>query len=126
MFNQPRQPLLHKARVMGCRFKIMLWAGFVKPTITVMAKSQKGGSQPPKKQNGGKVTAPKHPAATQDSTKYFADKVHEHWAKSQFTFSKSKQDSELEKRNQAAKDLVRQRYKGKPGYDKNGYPIKKK
>lgn len=28
----------------------MLWAGFVKPTITVMAKSQKDGSQPPKKE----------------------------------------------------------------------------
>jgi hypothetical protein len=37
---------------MGCRFfKIMLWAGFVKPTITVMAKSQNGNGQPPK---GGK------------------------------------------------------------------------
>ena len=91
-----------------------------------MAKSKKGGGQPPKKQNGDKATTPKPPTATQDSTKYFADKYWEHWAKSQFTFSKSKQDSELKKRNQAAKDLVRQRYKGKPGYDKNGYPIKKK
>ena len=34
---------------MGCRFKIMLWAGFVKPTIIIMAKSQNGGGQPPKK-----------------------------------------------------------------------------
>ena len=27
---------------------------------------------------------------------------------------------------QADKDMNRQKYKGKPGYDKNGFPIKKK
>ncbi len=26
---------------MGCRFKIMLWAGFVKPTINIMAQMEK-------------------------------------------------------------------------------------
>lgn len=37
----------------------MPWAGFVKPTINNMAESQKGGSQPPKKQT--KVTLPPAP-----------------------------------------------------------------
>ena len=29
----------------------MPWVGLVKPTITIMSKSRKGGSQPPKKKN---------------------------------------------------------------------------
>ena len=36
---------------MSCRFTIMPWAGFVKPTITVMAKKSNGNGQPPKKKS---------------------------------------------------------------------------
>ena len=32
-FKQPTTTVMHYTRVMGSRFKIMLWAGFVKPII---------------------------------------------------------------------------------------------
>jgi hypothetical protein len=98
--------------------------GLVKPTITVMAKSQKDGGQPPKK-NGVKATTPKPNVATQDSTRHYADQVRHAQVRSDFHISKKVREEEKIKLQKAKDDLARQRNKGKPGYDKNGYPIKK-
>jgi hypothetical protein len=74
-----------------------------------------------KAQNGGK--------ATKDSTKYFKDEQDFRYklaeTDAQFGMRKSAADN-MKKANQAGKDAFRQNFKGKPGFDANGYPVKKK
>jgi len=73
-----------------------------------------------KAQNGTK--------ATKDSTKYFKDEKELRYdlAITQAKFGLPKQAKENEKKRvQAINNGARQAYKGKPGFDANGYPKKK-
>jgi hypothetical protein len=90
--------------------------GLVKPTIIIMAKSQKGGSQPPKKKQ----------APTTDSTAYYGQKAYIASLKGATATTKPEMDKQFKIQDQANADKKRQALKGKPGYDKNGYPLKKK
>jgi hypothetical protein len=114
----------------GLPFHDNALGGLVKPTITVMAKSQKGGGQPPKKQNGGKVTNPKPPTATSDSTAYYKKQIKSFDAliakEPNTAMGKSNKSVFLQERSKAYDALNRQSLKGKPGYDANGNPVKKK
>ena len=71
-------------------------------------------------------------AKTADSTAYFQKQAKENFQKASDRYSYSnpeirKKASEYtNKAIQAQKDELRQSNKGKPGYDKNGFPIKKK
>ena len=73
-----------------------------------------------KMQSGGKATA--------DSTAYFKNKAKDDM-KLAVVKSKYGLKNEAEKNMKTAKESLtsasRQFYKGKPGYDKNGYPVKK-
>jgi hypothetical protein len=70
--------------------------------------------------------------ATKDSTVIFQNKAKENFQKASDRYSYSnpevrKKASEYtDKALQAQKDELRQANKGKKGYDKNGYPLKKK
>ena len=70
--------------------------------------------------------------ATKDSTTIFQNKAKENFQKASDRYSYSnpevrKKASEYtDKALQAQKDELRQANKGKKGYDKNGYPLKKK
>ena len=83
-----------------------------------MAKSQNGGEkqQPPKKQN----------TATSDSTAYYGNKAYIAMLKGLNATSKPEMDKQFKIKDQANADKIRQSFKGKPGYDKNGFPLKKK
>ena len=73
-----------------------------------------------KAQNGTK--------ATKDSTKYFKDEkeLRSDLAITQSKFGLRKAAEEnMKQARQALKDESRQAYKGKPGFDANGYPKKK-
>lgn len=64
--------------------------------------------------------------ATKDSTEYFRKKYLDKVGDAIFTTrndAKKTIDKDME---QSLKDMKRQRLKGKPGYDANGFPIKKK
>jgi len=75
-----------------------------------------------KAQNGAK--------ATKDSTDYFNKEAKKNFQKASDRYgspSLSKEASKYsDKAISAQKSSLRQSNKGKPGYDKNGYPIKKK
>ena len=89
-----------------------------------------------KMQDGGRTTV----KPTADSTLYYHNKVKDEFKKqadlvrktrntgiSLDDVYKSKSFQESEKRRLAERDnQIRQSKKGKPGYDKNGFPIKKK
>lgn len=63
--------------------------------------------------------------ATKDSTEYFRKKYLDKVGDAIFTTrndAKKAIDKDME---QSLKDMKRQKLKGKPGYDKNGFPIKK-
>jgi hypothetical protein len=81
-----------------------------------MAKSQKGGSQPPKKNQ----------APTTDSTAYYGKKAYIASLKGANATTKPEMDRQFKIKDQANADKKRQALKGKVGYDKNGYPLKKK
>ena len=65
---------------------------------------------------------------TADSTKYYKDENKFQWDLAQnaakFGLGKSA-DEHAKKATQAGKDAFRQSYKGKPGFNANGFPIKK-
>ena len=81
-----------------------------------------------KKQTGGKVkddSTPKYKSpfgkATKDSTQYYQDK-----AKDMLQAYKNTGNEKWKKEGMdAAKNVYRQKFKGKPGFDANGFPIKK-
>jgi hypothetical protein len=67
--------------------------------------------------------------ATKDSTDYFK-KMQDFNYKQAETFAKyglrNAAEESMNKASQTIKDQFRQKNKGKAGYDKNGYPLKKK
>jgi len=69
------------------------------------------------------------PGVTTDSTSIFKNKAKDMARKS--LYAEAKGDKKLSNvymdvASKASSDAERQKLKGKPGYDKNGYPIKKK
>ena len=70
-----------------------------------------------KKQKGGNVTA------TADSTKFYQKQVAENMASHFKAQGKDAKDEAAKKATQSKNSLNRQANKGKPGYDKNGFPI---
>ena len=73
-----------------------------------------------KMQVGGKVT--------KDSTAYFKDKAKDNMnlavIKSKYGL-RNEADKNMKTARESLKSASRQLFKGKPGYDKNGYPVKK-
>jgi hypothetical protein len=77
-----------------------------------------------KMQTGGKTTG----KPTADSTAYYKDeaKFQGDLAVTSSKFGLRKQAEEnMANSRKAYKDASRQKFKGKPGFDKNGFPIKK-
>lgn len=76
-----------------------------------------------KKQTGGGTKK-----ATADSTKYYKDENKFQWDLAQtnakFGLRKSA-DEHANKATKATKDADRQMFKGKPGFNANGFPLKK-
>jgi len=71
-----------------------------------------------KMQKGGKVTP--------DSTAYFKKQEMDNYSSAARNMGSPKySDSAFKRAAQSGKDVDRQSKKGKPGYDKNGYPLKK-
>jgi hypothetical protein len=64
--------------------------------------------------------------ATKDSTEYFRRKYLDKVGDAIFTTRTSAKKAIDNDMEQSLKDMKRQRLKGKPGYDANGNPIKKK
>ena len=65
------------------------------------------------------------PVATKDSTEYFRQKSLDKVKDIVFTTRTDAKKAHENDMQQSLNDMKRQRLKGKPGYDKNGYPIKK-
>jgi len=65
------------------------------------------------------------PVATKDSTEYFRQKSLDKVKDIVFTTRPGAKKAYENDMQQSLNDMKRQRLKGKPGYDKNGYPIKK-
>jgi hypothetical protein len=81
------------------------------------------GSKGMKYQVGGKSIK-----ATPDSTNYFKKKIiEESFKRSRGKFSGfNEENSKIDRKiNKLGEDIDRQELKGKPGYDANGYPLKK-
>jgi hypothetical protein len=66
------------------------------------------------------------PVATKDSTEYFRQKSLDKVKDIVFTTRPSAKKAYENDMQQSLNDMKRQRLKGKPGYDANGFPIKKK
>jgi hypothetical protein len=84
-----------------------------------------------KKAKNGTTTAKTtiRPGVTTDSTSIFKNKAKDMARKSLYAEAKGDKklsDIYMEVASKATSDAERQKLKGKPGYDKNGYPIKKK
>lgn len=73
-----------------------------------------------KKQKGGNVTA------TADSTKFYQKQVAENMANHFKAQGKDAKEEASKKATQSKNSLNRQANKGKPGFDKNGFPLVKK
>jgi hypothetical protein len=63
--------------------------------------------------------------STADSTHYYADKEYKAKLRGLTANTKSEMDKQFAIMTKAKQDRYRQTKKGKPGYDKNGFPIKK-
>ncbi len=72
-----------------------------------------------------KVKHQKGGVATADSTKYYSSKLNDNIKEHFNAQGKDSKDEAAKKATQTKNSLNRQQYKGKPGYDKNGFPIKK-
>ena len=64
--------------------------------------------------------------ATKDSTEYFRKKYLDKVGDAIFTTRNDAKKAIDKNMEQSLKDMKRQKLKGKPGYDANGFPIKKK
>lgn len=111
-------------------------------TSSQMGFGRKGGSV--KKMQVGGTAVPKKPLVkaqagrttgkpTADSTAYYKEniKIINKDIKNEPNTSQGKQNKYgkfglIDAKSKAYNDLNRQKFKGKPGYDKNGFPIKKK
>jgi hypothetical protein len=89
--------------------------------ITIsMKKADKKPKSLPKAQKGMSVKP------TADSTAYYKKVESEAYESAARNMNSPKYSEQAFKRaGQAGKDVARQSRKGKPGYDKNGFPIKK-
>jgi len=66
--------------------------------------------------------------ATSDSTKYYTKENDFYWKQAQTDAKfgyRASAEANAEKARKLNKDILRQQFKGEPGYDKNGFPIKK-
>lgn len=64
-------------------------------------------------------------AKTKDSTAYYGNKEYISGLKAMTATNKPEMDRQFNERDKAKLDRLRQSKKGKPGFDKNGYPVKK-
>lgn len=85
-------------------------------------KHAKGGSI--KKQEGGFIKKP-DTTATADSTKYYSKQMSKNIAEHFNAKTPQDKDFAAKKVTQSKTNLLRQSNKGKDGFDKNGFPIKK-
>jgi len=94
-----------------------------------MGYKKYGGATAPKKKMGGPIKkAQMGVEKTKDSTAIFQNKAKDMARKSLYAESKGDKklsDIYIEVASKASSDAARQKLKGKPGYDKNGYAIKK-
>lgn len=65
-------------------------------------------------------------AKTADSTAYYRNKEYISGLKAYTATNKPEMDKQFNEKDKAKLNRLRQSKKGKPGYDKNGYPLKKK
>ena len=68
----------------------------------------------------GKIVKP-----TADSTFYYGDLEYKSKLRGLNANTKPEMDKQFALMDKAKQDRYRQKFKGKPGYDKNGFPIKK-
>lgn len=97
----------------------------MKRTVSGYDLKKKGGavkSSMKKMQTGGRTTV----KPTADSTAYYGDLEYKSKLKALTANTKPEMDKQFALMNNAKQDKYRQSKKGKPGYDKNGFPIKKK
>jgi len=62
---------------------------------------------------------------TADSTFYYGDLEYKSKLRGLNANTKPEMDKQFALMDKAKQDRYRQKFKGKPGYDKNGFPIKK-
>ena len=91
---------------------------------------KKAGKKPKslKKANKGlsvEKGCPPNCNTTADSTFYYADKEYKAKLKGLTANTKPEMDKQFAIMEKAKQDRYRQSKKGKPGYDKNGFPIQK-
>lgn len=82
-----------------------------------------------KKAQDGKKVKPALVKATPDSSKYYKDEKDFQWKLAKTAAEYGMRESAEESRKKAMKaseDEFRQKFKGKPGFDKNGFPLKQK
>jgi hypothetical protein len=63
--------------------------------------------------------------STADSTFYYGDLEYKSKLRGLNANTKPEMDKQFALMDKAKQDRYRQKFKGKPGYDKNGFPIKK-
>jgi hypothetical protein len=68
----------------------------------------------------------KKPIATKDSSAYYGNKEYVSKLKAMTSNTKPEMDMYFKESDKAKQDRYRQKLKGKPGYDSNGFPIKNK
>jgi hypothetical protein len=77
--------------------------------------------------SGGAIKKAQNGTKTKDSTAYFQKRMDESYESAARNINSPKYSEQAFKRaKQASLDAERQKLKGMPGYDKNGFPIKKK
>jgi hypothetical protein len=82
--------------------------------MATIKKAQKGASTPKYK--------PSWPKPTADSTEYYKDKA----ADMRKAYTNTGNRKFAQEAGDAFRSEIRQKWKGKPGMDKNGFPIKQK
>jgi len=70
--------------------------------------------------------AAKDNKATPDSTRFFGEKAYKAGLKYALASGLPAMNVFAKEEDKATSDMQRQKLKGKPGYDKNGYPLKNK
>ena len=85
---------------------------------------------PPTPKKGSlKIVKPTIVKPTADSTKYYTKENDFYWKQAQTDAKfgyRASAEANAEKARKLNKDIIRQQFKGKPGYDKNGFPLKRK
>ena len=79
-----------------------------------------------KKKPTPKKPTPKTQTATADSTAYYSNQAREFGEAAARNMNNSSSDRAFKNQKEALDNMFRQSNKGKPGYDANGFPVKKK